>query len=487
MTEPFTFLRPKMRVAAVGGMMAYFESILPGDFRAERRRHVASVTGQLGEEFELIDLGLWAESADTPDLAKRMAEAKPDVVLLVPTMATPPEDLAHIAAEARAPVVIACAHELAEITTAYDMAELCRHSCNVGATMLGSMLRRLDTPIDPVLVTGFLDEQVFHDRISMALRAAGIARRLSGLRVAKMGDPMPGYAHVGLSKAQADAFGVELVDVPIELWRARIAEVTSAEIDAFFKDDLRRLTPDSTQMTRTDDLDAAMRMAIALDRVAEELQLDCGSLACRGPYGVGLDTPSIGCLATSLMTTTYRPFSATGDLVTAIAMWVGKALGGATLYCELDAVDRNRDAFLVANTGEGDFGWVPEGGKCIVRDSGAHSGRAVPGVVTEHDMTAGLATMIGVTLDRTRSEKPVLIALGGETLEPAKTGLKVTNGWFQTARRPALSAFEAWANAGATHHGALSRGDLGEALAWISQLSGWPLTQISKESEAYHD
>src|SRR5690606_15283276 len=140
-----------------------------------------------------------------------------------------------------------------------------------------------------------------------------------------------------------------------------------------------------------------------------------------------------------LMTSSGIPFSATGDLVTAVAMFIGRALGGATLYCELDAIDRQRDAFLVANTGEGDWGWMPPGGRSVLRPARDYSGREVAGVVTQHDLRPGPATMLAVTLDRTHSERLTLLAMEGRVAEPPETALKITQGWFQTTAQPATA------------------------------------------------
>lgn len=78
-------------------------------------------------------------------------------------------------------------------------------------------------------------------------------------------------------------------------------------------------------------------------------------------------------------------------------MLAGKVLGGATLYCEADAIYRNRDAFLISNTGEGDFNWCQKAGKADIYDASAHSVRDASGVVLNHDISAGAATMFGVT------------------------------------------------------------------------------------------
>jgi L-arabinose isomerase len=334
--------------------------------------------------------------------------------------------------------------------------------------------RRAGAP--PVLVSGFLDDRIFHDRLTLAVHTAALARRLAGLRVGRLGQPMPGYDHVGLSQAEGAAAGLVIVDVPLADWAARCSAVTGAAVRDFVGDRLGRLLPPGTRIDADEGLDRAVRLALALDRVADDLALDCGSLACRGPFGVGLDGGAIGCLATSLMTATGRPFSATGDLVTAVAMHVGKSLGGAALYCELDAIDRPSGAFLVANTGEADPDWCPQGGESVIREAGSHSGRAVPGVVMAHDLSPGPATMLGVTLDRSVSDRLKLIALEGETLHPARTALKVTQGWFRPGGGRPLAAFESWANAGATHHGALSPGHLAEALGWLGSLCGWPIS-----------
>lgn len=269
--------------------------------------------------------------------------------------------------------------------------------------------------------------------------------------------------------------------MPLAEWSERFALVTEAEIAAFSNERLPRLLPRQAVWQNSPDLDRALRMALALDRLADDHALDCGAIACRGPFGDGLPNGAISCLATALCATTGRPFAATGDLVTAVAMWVGRNLGGATLYCKSDAIDRDRDAFLLANTGEGDLAWTASGGRFAIHDASVHSGRAVPGVVLQQDLTSGPATALGFALDTSRSSRLTMIAMEGRTGAPARTALKVTSGWFHADARPAAAAFEAWANAGATHHLALSRGALAEALGWIGRLTDSPVIRITSK------
>ena len=481
MGEPFSYVRPRTRVAVIGGMMAYFESIMPAGFRDDRRAHVASVVGPLRDRFDIVDLGLWADRGDVAEMRKKLGTVRCDVLLLIPTMATPPAEIASLAEAAELPVVIVCGHDLDRVTNEYDMAALCRHSTNVGATMLGSMLRRLEKPIEPILVAGFLDDPNCHARIRLAVDTAALGQRLRGLRVGRLGAPMAGYDHLGLSQEQAVASGIELIDIPLERWTSAFAEITDANVSYALDKVLPSVLPKGAVFSRSPDLDRAMRLALAMDRVANDERLDCGAIACRGPFGDGLEQGAISCLATTMLASTGRPFCATGDIVTAIAMLIGRTLGGATLYCELDAIDRERDAFFVANTGEADIAWCPNNGALKIVDAAAHSGRQVPGVVLSQDLAEGPATILGLTLDRTRSERLTLIALEGHTLDPPKTALNVTNGWFRTIHRPALSTFEAWANAGATHHGSLSPGHLAEAIRWLGMIWGHPVTTITEK------
>jgi L-fucose isomerase-like protein len=480
MSDPFSHQPPPAKVAVIGGMMAYFEPMIGPDAREVLAGHVSDVVARLeSPDLSLSRLGLWSEEADTDGLARAVAQLSPDVLLLVPTMATPPAALARLARSAGVPVVIACGHELTHVGPDYDMRALCRHSVNVGATMLGAMIRREPGP-PPVLVSGFLDDADFHDRLSRAIRSALLARRLDGLRVGRVGPVMPGYDHLGLTEAEGVASGVEIVDVPLADWAGRVASISSSAVRDFIADRLPALIPAQTRIDADDGLIRASRLALALDSLAKDLALDCGSLSCRGPFGVGLDGGAIGCLATSLMTGSNRPFSATGDLVTAIAMLIGKALGGATLYCELDAVDRPNGAFLVANTGEADFAWAPPGGEVVIRDAGELSGRDVPGVVLSHQLLPGPATMLGVTLDRSTSDRLKLIALEGRTAGLPPTALKVPQGWFVSRSGDPIKAFEGWANAGATQHGALSRGHLAEAAQWLAAQRGWAMTTLEE-------
>lgn len=475
-------------VAAVGGYMAYFEAVMGPGARAGRAAHLRAVTGPLAGEVDLRDHGLLVDAGDAARIVAGLRATPPDVLLVVPTMATPPGPMMEVITATGAPVVLACGHDLHGIGADYDMAALCRHSVNVGAMMVESLMRR--NGLQPISLVGETDDPAFHLRLALLIRAAHLAARLPGLRMGRLGLPMPGYDHVGLSPEEAEESGIHLVDVSLEHWSSRVAAISADRIAAFLAGELPRHLPPGTGTEPSpgtgEDWRRAAALALALRDLAVDEELDCGSLTCRGPFGVGLPGGAIGCLATSLMTGRGRPFSATGDLLVALAMFIGRNLGGpkdgATLYCELDAIDRDSGCFLVANTGEGDFAWAAPDSRCRIGPAAAHSGTTVPGLVIEHDLRPGPATLVGAALDRTRGRGITLAAMEGSVPDQAarRTGLKVSHGWFRSNSAPAARAMQRWTGTGVTHHAALSRGHLAEAMAHLSRLAGFRLETVNE-------
>jgi L-arabinose isomerase len=214
-------------------------------------------------------------------------------------------------------------------------------------------------------------------------------------------------------------------------------------------------------------------MAAALQTVISRHGLHAGTLNCRGSFGVGnSQIASLGCLAISHASSSGIPFTCTGDLITAVAMLVGKRLGGAALYCELDAIDEERDAFLCANTGEADLAWCMTAGPCEIFSSGSDSVRFAPGCSVRQTLHPGPATMIGFSPRAGAVGGFILIVMEGEVLERPNLALTVTSAWFRADQQPMRRAMAGWIRSGATHHGSLSPGRLAEPITRLAALLG---------------
>lgn len=465
---PPVALAPHVAVAA--GYMPFFDEIMPPGYREDRDAYGRAVADKAAAVGRTTYLGLMRDEASGREAGRALAALDADALLLAPTMATPATYLWSVAEpHPDLPVVIFAAHETGEIGPGYDMVELCRHSQNVGALMVGNMLARAGRPF--VVVAGERDDPATLAELRDALAAAALAGRLRRARIGRLGRPLDGYANVDVDpSALREATGVEVVEIGLEEWNATLASVDEADARRVIDATARRAAIDARGRPR--ELVAAARMASALEKTARAHGLIAGAMNCRGDFGVSSAVcPSLGCLAVTHAASVGAPFACTGDLITAVAMAIGRTLGGAALYCELDAIDVGRDAFLCANTGEGDFGWSGEdAADCAVFVSGADSGRRAPGCSVRQRLRPGPATMIGFTPRAGAKGGFALIAMEGEVAEPPKVALSVSSAWFRADRRPMRRAFARWAEAGATHHGSLSPGRLADRIALVARF-----------------
>jgi L-arabinose isomerase len=461
-------MTPPPHIAVIAGYMPFFDEIMPPGHPAERaaagRAAVAAVAG-LGR---VTDLGLMTSAGEGEAAGRRLAGLDADAVLLVPTMATPATFLWNaIAPHPRLPVVIWAAHEAERIEPDYDMVALCRHSQNVGALQIGNMLARAGRPF--AVIAGPRDDPATRSDLADALRVAALAGRLRHGRLGRLGAPLEGYLNVDVDSAALQAAtGLQVQDIPLAEWSAALDAVPEAALDAAMAG------TDTTGDPAA--LRTATRHASALLALTDRHGLIGGALNCRGTFGTAHPRhPSLGCLALTQACGAGTPYTCTGDLITAVAMVIGRALGGAALYCELDAIDTGRDAFLVANTGEGDPGWGP----ARVFASAADSGRRAPGASVRQTLRPGPATLIGFTPAAGARGGFRLIALEGQVEDPApEVALTVTSAWFRATRTPMRRAFAAWAEAGATHHGALAPGHLAGQLGLLARYMGIEATAI---------
>lgn len=461
----------RFNIAVAAGYMPFFDEIMPAGYRADRDSYGRSLAEIAGQSGEVTYLGLMHDEQSGRAAGEALGRLNADAILLAPTMATPANYLWHVVEpHADLPVVIWAAHETGAVSPGYDMVELCRHSQNVGALMVGNMLARAGRPF--AVVAGERDDAETLAELRDTLLVAALAGRLRRSRIGRFGRPLDGYANVDVDPtALAAATGIRIVDIGLEAWNEALSSTSREQAEGV----LSRVGRHAELDDRGDPeaLVAAARMAAALEETARRHGLLCGSLNCRGAFGAANAVcPSLGCLAITHATSLGIAFSCTGDLITAIAMAIGRELGGGALYCELDAIDTRRDAFLCANTGEGDFGWSDEPRACRIYASGTDSGRVAPGCSVRQELRSGPATMIGFTPRADAKGGFSIIAMEGQVEEPPQVKLSVTSAWFRADTSPMRHAFARWAEAGATHHGALSPGRQAARLQLLARFLG---------------
>jgi L-arabinose isomerase len=464
-------MRLRPRIAVVAAYMPFFDEIMPPDYARDREMFGSRVAAAVEPVGDVTYLGFVHDHGSGDAAGRKLSELEADAVLVVPTMAAPAGYLWRVLAPNPAvPVVLFAAHEIETVPPDYDMIALCRHSANVGALMIGNILSREGRPF--LTVVGPRDRDDIRSELHQALKVAALAGGIRRTRIGRLGEPIDGYDNVKVNAAALrQAIGAELVDIPLPEWEDACRTVTGEQAAALVGSLGAAVTVDDRG--RPGEVIAASRMAAALQTVISRHGLHAGALNCRGAFGVGNSRiASLGCLAISHATSSGVPFTCTGDLITAVAMLIGKRLGGGALYCELDAIDEERDAFLCANTGEADLAWCTAGQPCEIFSSGADSGRFAPGCSVRQTLNPGPATMIGFSPRAGAVGGFTLIVMEGEVLEPPNVALSVTSAWFRADQRPMRKAMEGWIQSGATHHGSLSPGRLAEPITKLAALLG---------------
>jgi L-arabinose isomerase len=467
------------RIAVVAGYMPYFEEIMPPDFRATMAARGAASAQRLEGMGEVLFTGLVHDYQSGFEAGQKIKAFQPDVVVLAPTMAAPAGyQYAAVRDIGRIPVVLLNIHELETIPRDYTAHSIVPNSVTVGCMMINSLLRR-EGRWSPV-ITGHAGNPETWERARSVIRSAAIAGRFSKARFGVLGTPLDGYLHVLCDPgALASGTGANLVQVSADeftdTWRAIDASSVN-ELAAAYRDrvkvDIRH--EDEDEYLRS------VRLALTLESIVCRHDLVGGTFNCRNEYGVlNPEIGVLGCLANSHLTTHGYPFTCTGDIVTAIAMYLGKQLGGDSYYCELDTVDYIADAVLCANTGEGDFRQADGCTGCAIRKSGHESGRYSPGCNIHYDMPhrAGTAVAFSPRLDAPGGH--VIIAAEGSIEGTPDTQLSLPSMYFRFKDTPIDRAMSRWIEAGAVHHTGISSGHFAEDLELVARLVGIGFERIS--------
>ena len=126
----------------------------------------------------------------------------------------------------------------------------------------------------------------------------------------------------------------------------------------------------------------SMRLALALDDLVRStgsvaVTVNCHSDVLRWNPAIGITA----CLGASLLTAEGIPVSCTGDLPTALALVLARALSGRALYCEFYTPERDTGLMLLAAGGEGDPAWADPAHPVVVEPNDHYPGDHGSGTV----------------------------------------------------------------------------------------------------------
>ncbi len=401
--------------------------------------------------------------------ATEAAGHDPDVLLVVQTMAAPPSHALAVLDHMAQPVVIWALQDAAVIPADFSAGHITSLGATVGTPMLTNVLHRLERPFE-LVVSAPHDDQAA-SAVASRLRAGAVAGRLVGSRLARVGRPMVGYACVDADDEElARALGLEVVALsPLEL-KQRYDAVSDEELAR------QRRTAAGYQQEPppdpTENLDRSLRLAAALEALDRAGGFAAGAMNCHVPeIRFGPDPGLTPCYGLGCETTRGVPWSCTGDVLTAVALLVGKQLSGAALYHEVEAIDFATGEVAVANSGEHDLGWCPADRTPSLGPNPWFAADERTGYRIRFELPAGPASMIGFAHQPDHPSGFGFVVAEGHITGRELPDNPTVGGMFRFSHEPVTEAWTRWAAAGVNHHSAISPGHLGSAVAAMANFA----------------
>jgi L-arabinose isomerase len=462
------------RIGVVHPYWTLWEHTAGPTFRSDRMELARAVAAEFARA-GAVDPVAVVEIASGDDgiaVGRQFADQAVDVVLVLQTMAVPAAwTMSAIDALPGVPVVVWALHDTGLVDGAFDHGSITTQGATVGAPMLSNLLSRADRPFE--LILGRRSDPATQARVRAALRLAGIARGISRSRLGRIGRPLDGYAHVDVDDvALRAATGIELVPVDPDEVVTRYREVAEDEVRALEADVRRDWSFEEEPVS--DDLARSLRAALALEAVVEAHGLDGGAFNCHVPqFRFGEPIGIAPCWALGRLTSAGRPFTCTGDIVTAVAMLTTKRLGGAAVYHEIEAIDYATGEVVIANSGEHDLAWLPAGARPRLRPNGWFCGKDPHcGICAVLEPPPGPATLVGFTPHPAARGGFRYVVGRGELTSRTFPETGTVNGAFRFRDGTVEEAWARWASAGVNHHSSATPGDLSDDVIAVARHLG---------------
>jgi L-arabinose isomerase len=344
---------------------------------------------------------------------------------------------------------------------------------------IAGALTRARIPYDTVAGT-IEDDPRAWEKIGAWVRAAGAARSLRRARLGFMGHTYAGmldlYSDFTAVHAQLGAHVevLEIDDLGVHVERATADEVAAKieEIRSTFTFADPSADPIAGPVEDAQ-LDWSARVAVGLDKLADEHELDGLTYYYRGAdneaerLGAGL------IVGNSLLTARGVITSGEGDLKTNIAQVLLDRLGAGGSFTEYYALDFDEDFILMGHDGPGHIAIADQ--QPTLRALKLFHGKRGAGLSVEFNVRKGPITIVGCT--QTAEGRLKLIVAEGTSIEGETFRIGNTNTRLQFALRPA-EFFEAWCEHGPTHHVALGVGHVAREVRNVARLLGLEYAQV---------
>ena len=318
--------------------------------------------------------------------------------------------------------------------------------------------------------------------------ASRVQKALSRSRIGFLGHTYPGMLDMYSDFTQlSGTLGAHIEVLEIDDLATRVPGGTESEVAAKKEEvlalfNISENSPSDplAKKTAAEDLDWALRVAVGLDKLEADFNLDGLAYYYRGTEGNLQERLAAGMiLGCSLLTARGIPCSGEGDLKNCMAMKVMDTLGAGGSFTELYAMDFVDQIILMGHDGPFHAG-IAEG-KPVLRGLELYHGKTGAGVSVEARVRNGPITILGLTQTRSGQLKWLCSegwSLPGEVLQIGNTNSRLR---FTAAAEDEFDVADwmnRWAAEAPTHHVALGVGHLASTLEKLAKLLNMPFCKV---------
>ncbi len=313
--------------------------------------------------------------------------------------------------------------------------------------------------------------------------AAGVMRSLQYGRTGFLGHTYPGmldmYSDFTMHHAQ---LGMHIELLEMDDLQQRVDAATPDEIaakQAAARELFEFAEPGKDPIARPiddDDLEWAARVAVGLDKLATDFDLDGLTYYYRGLDGNEFERLGAGLImGNSMLTARGIPAAGEGDLKTCMAMMIMDRFGCGGSYTEFYAMDFKENFILMGHDGPAHI--AIGDAKPVLRGLGLYHGKRGGGVSVECKVKNGPITILGMT--QTADGRLKMIAAEGESIPGPIMRIGNTNSRLRYPLDPA-TFMNRWCQEGPTHHVALGVGHQISRIEKLARLLGIEMVTIAR-------
>lgn len=432
---------------------------------------------------EVISGGLVDSAQAAREAGDGFAQAQVDLVFCHAVTYATSSQVLPVAQAASAPVVLLALQP--GPTLDYPNTDTAEWLANCAACCvpeIAGAFTRAGVSYDTIAGTIEDDDRAW-EKIASWVRAASVARTIRRARIGFLGHTYPGMLDLYTDfTAVHGQLGAHVEVLEIDDLSARTADIDRRAL-ADKLVEIRKMfafaDPSADPIAgpvEDEQLDWSARVAVGLDRLVADFELDALTYYYRGLDGNEAERLTAGVIVgNSLLTARGVPTSGEGDLKTNIAQLILDRLGAGGSYTEYYALDFADNFVLMGHDGPGHIAIAD--GRPVLRALKLFHGKRGAGLSVEFKVRQGPVSILGCT--QTAGGRFKLIAAEGESIPGDTFRIGNTNSRLRFRLKPA-EFLEAWCAEGPTHHVALGVGHRVDDISRLARLLGLPMAVVGR-------